>query len=320
MPLTDCSNRRQLRNSVYKLLTSEIIEIEGAALKLGLLPDDVQSMWEKSCEVKTAERFLKELGIDADVMTLAEFTDSDRVPGGTQRLDCMCPDLVAVSGGQAIGLELTAYSDNPGHEHLSAAMRRISEICRAELAAKFPELAGCTLFYDLIESDVIRKAKFRHFGEQLLHFAREQHLRRSFGGDECRRFPERGMGRIVSPFGNYPLLTEHVSEVTIYHRAFSTLPVSVPPGGFASSFGTSIDCLVNAIDGKRKALRNAYLEHIQPTWLLIHATGSLVSSRITPMTRGEIADLLGSEALPMPSYQDLTGYTFGTGFTADLSN
>jgi hypothetical protein len=64
----------------------------------------------------------------------------------------------------------------------------------------------------------------------------------------------------------------------------------------ATTFGTSIECVADSIEEKEKSLAGAYLEGITEKWLLIHATGSLVSSRITPMTRGMISDLLASEA------------------------
>jgi len=153
------TDARTVRESVYQLLTTEIIEIDDAASRMGLTPDIVESMWDKSYEIRTAERFLGEMGLEAEVMTLAEFVGTQRVPGGQQRLDNVCPDVVAVIENRAVGIELTAYSDNPTHELMSASMRHISEFSRRNLASRFPELRGSVVFYDLIQRDVLPKRK-----------------------------------------------------------------------------------------------------------------------------------------------------------------
>jgi hypothetical protein len=291
-------DRRALRESVHKLLTEEIIEVNDAAIRMNVSAADIKKMWEKSWEIETTGRFLSELETNvSDVMTLAEFVKADFVPGTRQHLDNVCPDIVAIVDGRAVGVELTAYADNEPQDRLSAAMRRVSEIARREFAAQFPMLSGCTIFYEPNEKDILPKASQRRFTGELLALVEAEQTNRPFTQDEDRRIPDFSVRQSPNPFEGYPLLKKHVTRVSIYFReSLRRFPVSVPPGGCASTFGTSIDCVCQAVDSKNTALQRAYLAGLSETWLLIHATGSLTSSRITPFCRGEIDDVMASDA------------------------
>jgi hypothetical protein len=164
---------RRLRKSVVDLLTSEVIELDDAAIRLGISIRAIRTIWSKNYEVDTATRFLKELGAPInEVLTLKEFAGIERDPKTNIDLDNVCPDVVAIVGGRPVGIELTAYADNESQDRLSAVMMRVNEVTRTEYASKYPDLHGFSVSYSPSMVNVIPGNKISQFIEQLLGFVR----------------------------------------------------------------------------------------------------------------------------------------------------
>jgi hypothetical protein len=229
------------------------------------------------------------------VVTLREFVGIERHPDTNTPLDDVCPDVVALIDGKIVGIELTAYSDNEAYNRWSAVMRQVWEVARADSANKYSDLCGFDIQYSPKKKNVLRKRDIPHFVGQLFGFVHAKHTEEPFTCDEDRVFSKQHTRAPRRIFQQWDLLEQHVDSVKVHYRVSNQdTPVSVVPDGFASLFGTSIEHLVGTFEKKEHCLRNAYMQGLAEVWLLIHATGSPRSSRISPLSRPEIDDLLAS--------------------------
>lgn len=283
------SQTRQLREDLTKLLRSEIIEDEAAARRMGISVRELKSLWSKTREVENARRFLDELGVEySDVLTLKEYCGCDRDPRTNIDLDHVCPDVVAIIKQEPVGIELTAFAPNEEEDRLSAMMWRVSEINRTTISCAYPQLNGFSIHYSPNRTNIVRDRHVAKFAQQLADLVSSEHAREPFADHEDRHIPSH-LERLSKPFENWDLLKQHVRSVTIHHRISNKgLPFSVPPGGFASTFGTSLDHLLTKLTAKTKSRSKALSIGITHHWLVIHATGAPVSSRIAPLWRGVI--------------------------------
>ncbi|MBL9163923.1 MAG: hypothetical protein JNL18_14420 [Planctomycetaceae bacterium] len=286
---------RQLRNDLTSLFQSETLEDKDAAERLGITVRGLKDIQAKSGEVETARLFLEELGVAfSDVQTLKEFYGSDKDPRTGRDLDYVCPDVVVIIDGQPIGIELTAFAPDEDDDRLIAIKQQISEQNRTEIAGFNPDLSGFVVFISLNERNILRSRDVRQFIVQLSELVRHEKQKQAFKAREEREIVCKS--EIFDAFGeSMQLLSQHVKSITIhYHPTGDSLPFSIPLTGFTRTFGTSQKNLSDRLSKKRKARSLALCEGLSELWLLVHATGEPISSRIAPLYQHEVDTLLES--------------------------
>lgn len=288
---------RQLRKDLTSLFQSEVLEDEVAAGRLGITVRELKDIQAKAGEVEIARRFLEELGVAfSDAQTLKEFHECSVDSRTGIDLDYVCPDVVAIVGGQPIGIELTAFAPDEDDDRLSSMMQRVSDINRTEIANAHTELNGFSVHFSPNENDIIRGRDVRQFVQQIVDFVKSEHRRNPFVAGEDRHLPER-YSRSSTPFREWNLIEQHVTAITIHYRPTeSRLPFSIPSSSFTRTFGTSLDHLSRKISDKGRAKEKALSYGILEIWLLIHATGQPRSSRVTPLFEHEVNRILSSSA------------------------
>lgn len=269
-----------------------------AARKLGTTEAELRRLLDKHNEIETAKRFLESTQLlTADIRTLKEFAGIDSCPSTNRDLDYVCPDVVAVAGRRAIGIELTAYRGDESENRLFNIRCQVNRVAREEFSGNCGELKGCHIFWDPKEENVLRKVDVRAFTKQLLGFVQAKQRESPFSRDEKNDFPPYWTATRETPFKDWSLLNEHASRVRVYlPSGLSELPVSVSPGSSTSCRGTSTEIIHRTVQKKINSLKNAYRKDISNNWLLIHATRNPISSDIYPLFPQEIERLLGSEA------------------------
>lgn len=299
MEVIDC---RALRRRVAELRGEKTDEFEEIATKLGIEAREVKNMLKKDYEVKTDQKFLREqLEIESDVQTLKEFARIEKASRTDRDLDKCCPDTVAVIDKKVVGMELTAYPGNAEKNRLQNEICRVSDIVRDKLCQDFPELNGCYVSWMSNQVNILAKDSTGDFAIELLEFVKTENQKNPFAVGECRRFPEHRQQSstrpATRPFKQGSLLDKHAQSVTVRRPSGNqSAAVSVPPSGFTSSFGTSIEILSAIIEGKESSRDKAFKKGIKEFWLLIHATRNPISSAIAPLHQHEIDRLLQSDA------------------------
>lgn len=287
----------QLRKDLTSLFQSEILEDKAAAERLGIIVRELRELQAKIGEVETARRFLEELGVAfSDVQTLKEFHENYEDSRTGRDLDYVCPDVVAIVDGQPIGIELTAFAPDEEDDRLSSIMQQVSDINRTEIASAHTVLNGFSVHFSPNENNIIRVRDVRQFAQQIVDLVKSEHCRNPFVAGEDRHLPERH-SLSSKPFNEWNLIEQHVTSITIHYRPTeSCLPFSIPSSSFTRTFGTSLDHLLKKLSEKGKAREKALCDGLSEIWLLIHATGQPISSRVTPLFEYEIDRILSSSA------------------------
>jgi hypothetical protein len=256
-----------------------------------------ETMASKRNEKDMAKRFFTELGTPlSELLTLKEFARRDPDPNfNLEHLDSVCPDIVAITAGVAIGLELTAYSGSDSDNGLNEVMRDLSDT-GSELAENFSELRGFEIHVSPNKEIALRKRDVRMLATQLLEFVGSMHAASPFDTGQDRHYSVHGARSNQRPFADWHLLDQHVQSITVqFRQALQDIPVMLS-GGFGTHFGTRLDLLTQTLVKKADQLAKAYTRGLSGMWLLIHATGQPRSSRIAPMWREEAERLVQSAA------------------------
>ena len=286
---------RQLRERYLALLQSEILEDKAFADRLGVSIKELHSLQARIGELETARRFLEELSVPfRDLQTLKEFVGLDRDPQTKKDLDHLCPDVVANIHGKPVGIELTALAQDADEDGLTAIKRQISDQNRTEVANCNPDLSGFVVFISLNKRNILRSRDVRQFIEQLSELVRLENQKQAFKAGEEREIVCKN--DILDEYGESKrLLSQHMTSITVhYHPTEYSLPFSIPLTGLTRAFGTSQKHLSDRLSKKRKARSLAKCEGLSELWLLIHATGEPISSRVAPLYRHEVDTLLKS--------------------------
>jgi hypothetical protein len=254
-------------------------------------------MSSKCNEIEIARRFLIERGAAViEVLTLKDFARRDPDPDvNIEHLDSVCPDIVAITDAEVVGLELTAYSVNQSHNALEGSLSDLRD-ATDELRMRFPELRGFQVHISPNTEVVLRKRDVPLLATELLEFVRSKHTASPFNNDEDRHYSLCGARANETPFAGWHLLDQHAQSVTASFRtAFQDVPAMLS-GGFATHFGTRLEPLTQILVKKAEQLKKAYNRGLNSMWLLIHATGDPRTSRIAPMWQSEAERLLSSTA------------------------
>ncbi len=275
------SSNRNTRERLIALLQTN--DIADAARSVGISETHAKTVWKKSCEIEIASRFLIERGMGiSDIMSLEEFAGVDG-----------CPDVVAMMDSGPVGIELTAYTSNEPLNQLSNLMLQISEVVFTELANGYLDLNGCCIRYSPNKENVLHKRDLRSFAIELLNFARFACGQHNFSDGNPRLYPELNCRNPLCTFNGYTLLQQHLAAVFIDFPPWNAeSPVYISPGGIATHFGTSTEVVREIILRKKGKRINAHKEGLRAVWLLVHATGNPISSRIAPIRQNEMQSLL----------------------------
>jgi hypothetical protein len=249
-------------------------EFSEVARKMGTTEAELRRLLDKHNELETAKSFLESTQLlDADILTLKEFAGINSCPSTNRDLDYVCPDIVAITNGQAIGMELTAYDGDESENRLSNIRCQVTRVAREEFGEDFGELQGLLVFWDPREEDILPKAKVRAFAKQLLQFVQAKQRELPFLPDEKKDFPLSRVPEGETQFEDWEFLHKHTSRVRVYRPSgLSELPVSVSLGSSTSCRGTSTGLIYKTIQRKVNSLKKTYRKDISSYWLLIHAT------------------------------------------------
>jgi hypothetical protein len=266
--------------------------------KMGTTEAELRRLLDKHNEIETAKSFLETTKLlDADILTLKEFVGIDTCPSTNRDLDYVCPDVVAITNGWAVGIELTAYGGDESENRLFDIRCEVSQEAREEFGDAFDALLGFRISCDPVEGNVLRKAQVRAFTKQLLQFVLEKTRKSPFSPGERIVYPPYWTLARESSFKDWDLLHAHIRRIRVHApNSAEKLSVAVSMSSPVSCRGTSVELLIERIRDKIKSLEKAYRKNIDQMWLLIHATRNPISSDIYPLFPQEIERLLGSEA------------------------
>ncbi len=249
----------------------------------------------KDDEIETAKRFLIEIAAPVhDVLNLKEFARRDPDPAfAIEQLDNNCPDVVVITENGAVGMELTAYSNDVSENRLSAVLSDVYDAGMA-VVPDFVDLYGFQITISPSDNNTLRQRDARPLVAEVLEFVRSQHRSAPFAADEDRHYSVVNARRARREFAGWPILDQQLWSITVHTRSsFQGQPAELY-GGFASHFGTRLDRLTQTINSKASKLKRGYTRGVNAVWLLIHADGNPRSSRIAPMWPEEIRRLLDS--------------------------
>jgi hypothetical protein len=247
-------------------------------------------------EVERARRFVRSFGqAAARVRSLSDFVGETSSIANVNELDNMMPDVVAQLDGREVGIELTAYSDDEIKNAWSAFVPAVRTAVKGYSHA-YPSLNGLLIGY---HPNTNRRppGKVDSFAQQLLQMVSELLPPEIL---ECRRIRSFALSanhRIARPYQKWSLLEGYVTAVSV---TVPGKPLDIPVDactGFATTFGTRLEKLTQAIDKKaRKKRKKCFLSGIDDFWLLIHADREPASSAVTPLDDYEIESILQSSA------------------------
>jgi hypothetical protein len=246
-------------------------------------------------ELWLAKRFLSEFGAGrTSCVSLSDFVPA-KAQHSAADLNNMMPDVVAANlGGQDVGLELTAYSDDD-LKNQQGAFQKSARLAVRHVAVNFPSLQGCIVGYDSFETAKPPAGKISEFARQLLDCADRMLSARIVPGRTVD-FPTIQQLSIEKPLGHWPLLDQYIYRVSV---TASDGPLQIPVDGstsFAHYYGTDVQKLADSIRTKEGKRQRKSFNGLTTLWLLIHAAREPMSSAITPLDAGEIRDLLASPA------------------------
>jgi hypothetical protein len=249
----------------------------------------------KNDEKETARRFLIELGTPVqEMLTLKEFASRDPDPNfNIEHLDSVCPDIVAITAADAIGLELTAYTHDNLPNQISAVLSDLSEV-GDQIAGGFPDLRGFQIHVSPNTTSALRQRDARPLAVQVFEFVHSEQSRDPLHADQDRYYSARISRNNRHAFEDWPLLGQHLQSIAVHSRsALQDEPVALY-GGFGLHFGTQLEAVAQTIVTKGAKLKSGYTRGLAATWLLIHADGKPRSSRIAPMWSDETERVLNS--------------------------
>ena len=239
----------------------------------------MNSMRKERYEKNIASDFLRDCGFsDFKVESLSEFAGRD--------LRNESPDVIVTVDSHHIGMELTAYSENESENRWRSFMNRTTEYSR-KIAGDYLELSGLSIGYRPKLSNEPRMIDAELFARQMLDFVRDWQVPKAIRRGQRLRFPSYLDDYRQGPFPKSPLLRKHVHWVScgrVSER--KEYPVSISLGGFTSCLGLSTEVLTSTIAHKGRKIRRDLTIKMTELWLLIHATGWPISSRIRPIEAG----------------------------------